>query len=259
MSNIKKNNVDISFTVDKIGVPVLVKTSFFPNWTAEGAKGPYRSMPNFMVVIPTSNNVKLHYGYSGADKVGYLATFAAIAGVVLLHRTRRRRSFGVLDELDHFPTNTDSLHEVLTDGSGVQHGSVRVSAPSVSSAVPSSAPPSVSTSEVAPRVPSDHVTSILENPTVESVIETKVVERVESSVGSMKSANDPNVSTAINTEMNTAMNTETVADESLNLATDVVSESISQASKGVVAGIETQTASGNDGTGSAVGYEPNKP
>jgi 6-pyruvoyl-tetrahydropterin synthase related domain len=112
VSNIKKNNVDISFTVDKVGVPVLVKTSFFPNWTAEGAKGPYRSMPNFMVVIPTSKNVKLHYGYSGADKAGYLATFAALAGVVLLHRTRRKRSFGVIDELDHLNTSDLGLSEI---------------------------------------------------------------------------------------------------------------------------------------------------
>ena len=100
VSNIKKNNVDISFTVDKIGVPVVVKTSFFPNWTASGAKGPYRSMPNFMVVIPTSKDVKLHYGYSGADTVGYFSTFTAMTGIVLLHRTRRRREFRVIDELD---------------------------------------------------------------------------------------------------------------------------------------------------------------
>jgi len=38
----------------QIGQPVLVKVSYFPNWKASGAKGPYRVTPNLMVVIPRS-------------------------------------------------------------------------------------------------------------------------------------------------------------------------------------------------------------
>ena len=90
VSDISLTNTDLTFTVDRVGVPVLVKVSYFPNWTASGAKGPYRVMPNFMVVIPTEKNVHLHYGYSGADKLGYLASFAGIGMLGLLHRTRRR-------------------------------------------------------------------------------------------------------------------------------------------------------------------------
>ena len=90
VSNISLNNTDLRFTVDRVGVPVLVKVSYFPNWTASGAKGPYRVMPNFMVVIPTEKNVHLHYGFSGADKLGYLASFAGIGMLGLLHWTRRR-------------------------------------------------------------------------------------------------------------------------------------------------------------------------
>jgi hypothetical protein len=90
VSNISLNNTDLRFTVDRVGVPVLVKVSYFPNWSVSGAKGPYRVMPNFMVVIPTSKNVHLHYGYSGADALGYTASFAGIAMLGLLHRTRRR-------------------------------------------------------------------------------------------------------------------------------------------------------------------------
>ena len=37
----------------EIGVPVLVKISYFPRWHATGATGPYRVSPNLMVVIPT--------------------------------------------------------------------------------------------------------------------------------------------------------------------------------------------------------------
>jgi hypothetical protein len=90
VSNISLNNTDLRFTVDRVGVPVLVKVSYFPNWSASGAKGPYRVMPNFMVVIPTSKNVHLHYGYSGADTLGYAASFAGVGMLGLLHRTRRR-------------------------------------------------------------------------------------------------------------------------------------------------------------------------
>ena len=93
VSNISQNNTDIRFHVDKIGVPVLVKTSFFPNWKASGAKGPYRVMPNFMVVVPTKNDVRIHYGYSWADRFGYLASVVGLVGVFLLHRrTKTDRS-----------------------------------------------------------------------------------------------------------------------------------------------------------------------
>ena len=63
----------ISFSVDQVGVPVLVKASYFPNWSVDGAEGPYRVAPNFMVVVPTSNQVTLTYGTSGIEYLGYAA------------------------------------------------------------------------------------------------------------------------------------------------------------------------------------------
>ncbi|MFN8017746.1 MAG: hypothetical protein U0P45_06455 [Acidimicrobiales bacterium] len=42
MTNIEEGDDHISFDVSKPGVPVLVKTSYFPNWQASGADGPYR-------------------------------------------------------------------------------------------------------------------------------------------------------------------------------------------------------------------------
>jgi hypothetical protein len=51
--------------------------------------------PNLMVVVPTSDDVTLNYGSSGADKVGELLTLAALAGIVAIwvgdRRTRRSR------------------------------------------------------------------------------------------------------------------------------------------------------------------------
>jgi hypothetical protein len=82
----------VSFTVDKIGVPVLVRVSYFPNWKVEGAKGPYRVAPNMMLVIPTSNDVTLHYGSTSLDYLAYLLTLIGI-GVLVQRRRRMRREF----------------------------------------------------------------------------------------------------------------------------------------------------------------------
>jgi hypothetical protein len=79
VSGIKSDDNSISFDVDQVGSPVLVKVSYFPNWTASGAKGPYRVTPNLMVVIPTSLHVSLHYGYTPVDGLGYLLTLGGVA------------------------------------------------------------------------------------------------------------------------------------------------------------------------------------
>ena len=47
--------------------PVLVKVSYFPNWEVDGAEGPYRIAPNMMVVVPTENEVRLHFDRSASD------------------------------------------------------------------------------------------------------------------------------------------------------------------------------------------------
>ncbi|MGD9755877.1 MAG: hypothetical protein AB7W59_33200, partial [Acidimicrobiia bacterium] len=65
--NIVETQDRISFEVDNVGVPILVKSSYFPNWKVEGAEGPYRVMPNLMVVVPTAERVELSYGHTGVD------------------------------------------------------------------------------------------------------------------------------------------------------------------------------------------------
>jgi len=92
VSNVEMGQSDVSFSVDKIGVPVLVRVSYFPNWKVDGATGPFRVAPNMMVVIPTSNTVKLHYGSTSLDYMAYLLTFIGI-GVLVRRRSRLRREF----------------------------------------------------------------------------------------------------------------------------------------------------------------------
>ncbi len=86
VSNIKTGDDSISFDVSQIGQPVLVKTSYFPNWQASGAQGPWRVTPNLMVVVPTSTHVRLHYGNTPVDYAGYLLSLFGLLGVVALVR-----------------------------------------------------------------------------------------------------------------------------------------------------------------------------
>lgn len=67
VSNVAMSDQSVSFDVDRVGVPVLVKVSYYPNWKVEGADGPYRVAPNLMVVVPTSEEVRLVYSPSGID------------------------------------------------------------------------------------------------------------------------------------------------------------------------------------------------
>jgi len=87
VSNVRLGDQDLRFSVDQVGVPVLVKISYFPNWHVSGAKGPYRIAPNLMVVVPTSNNVHLTYERSGLDYLSYLLTFIGI-GFLIFMRVR---------------------------------------------------------------------------------------------------------------------------------------------------------------------------
>jgi hypothetical protein len=59
-----------------------VRTSYFPNWEAHGATGPYRVAPNMMVVVPTSHDVKLTYGLTKIDWLGRIGTLLGLAGLV---------------------------------------------------------------------------------------------------------------------------------------------------------------------------------
>ncbi len=86
VTNVEMGNESIEFDVDQIGVPVLVKVSYFPNWTVEGAEGPYRVAPNSMIVVPTSNHVKMSFTSSTSDYVAYALT---LLGIILLFVFRR--------------------------------------------------------------------------------------------------------------------------------------------------------------------------
>ena len=81
--DVVESSQSISFHVSRVGVPVLVKVSYFPRWHALGATGPYRVSPNLMVVVPTSRDVTLVYGSTPALTVGNLVTDVTVVAGLL--------------------------------------------------------------------------------------------------------------------------------------------------------------------------------
>jgi hypothetical protein len=73
----------IDFTTDRIGEPHVVKISYFPNWHAEGAKGPWLLSPGLMVVVPTQAHVRLVYRDTPVETTGKAFTAAGLAILVL--------------------------------------------------------------------------------------------------------------------------------------------------------------------------------
>ena len=98
ISGLVRGDHSISFTVDRVGSPVLVKTSYFPNWSVAGARGPYRVTPNFMVVVPTDTEVRLTYGRSPVEWFSMAVTLIGLAAVAwLIVRSRRAPEAGADD------------------------------------------------------------------------------------------------------------------------------------------------------------------
>jgi hypothetical protein len=86
VTNVEEGEETISFDVDQVGTPILVKSSYFPNWEVSGAEGPYRVAPNLMVVVPTAEHVELSYGRTGVEYLSYGLTLLGLVGLFLLAR-----------------------------------------------------------------------------------------------------------------------------------------------------------------------------
>lgn len=91
VSDVVIEDESVSFSVDRIGTPVLVRVSYFPNWKASGAQGPYRVAPNMMVVVPTSTEVKLTFEPSSVDRLAYVMTISGFIVLGFLWRSNRRK------------------------------------------------------------------------------------------------------------------------------------------------------------------------
>jgi len=93
VTDVAMGDDSVRFRVDRVGTPVLVRVSWYPTWQAQGADGPWRVAPNWMVVVPTSNDVVLQV------EAGAMETFASVvtvlglllAGALAVYPVVRRR------------------------------------------------------------------------------------------------------------------------------------------------------------------------
>jgi hypothetical protein len=94
VSDIVVENDRISFRTTAVGVPHLIKVSYFPNWIAEGADGPWHAAPSLMVVVPTSEEVVLEFQDTWAETGGRVGTLVGVVGLagVGVWGLRRRKS-----------------------------------------------------------------------------------------------------------------------------------------------------------------------
>jgi hypothetical protein len=72
-ARITRERVDedrISFRTTGVGLPHIVKCTYFPNWRVRGARKVYWVTPGFMLVFPERPEVELYYGATTADIMG---------------------------------------------------------------------------------------------------------------------------------------------------------------------------------------------
>jgi hypothetical protein len=81
----------ITITTSRAGHPLLVKVSYHPRWTANGADGPYLASPGLMIVVPKSPIVTLTYARTAADHLGLALTLLAVIAAVVHQAVRRFR------------------------------------------------------------------------------------------------------------------------------------------------------------------------
>ena len=70
--------------------PHWISVAYFPNWRAEGAKGPYLSSPAFLMVVPEGPRVRLVFRRIAVDWLGIAASLAGVLAVAWLARRHRR-------------------------------------------------------------------------------------------------------------------------------------------------------------------------
>ena len=117
VSDVRLGDESISFRVDQVGVPVLVKVSYFPNWEVSGAEGPYRVAPNLMVVVPTAQQVQLTFGRTTIDYASWIASLIGLLSLVWLWRSGpvRYRDDG---QDDSYPADPDPFGDADFAGLG---------------------------------------------------------------------------------------------------------------------------------------------
>ena len=83
---------EVGFTTEAVGVPHLVKVSYFPNWQVDGGEGVYRIAPSLMLVVPAEEEVTLQFANTWVENLGMALTVVSVIGLTAYGVRRRRMS-----------------------------------------------------------------------------------------------------------------------------------------------------------------------
>lgn len=85
----------IQFRTTALGLPHIIKMTWFPNWKVRGARQVYCISPGFMCVFPERSEVELYYGTTWSDVVGYVITTlgCCVFGVLILWKRKKKEFF----------------------------------------------------------------------------------------------------------------------------------------------------------------------
>jgi uncharacterized membrane protein len=81
---------EVGFSTSAVGVPHLVKVSYFPNWKVDGGEGVYRIAPSLMLVVPTDEDVTLQFANTWVENLGMALTVISVVGLGVYGFRRRR-------------------------------------------------------------------------------------------------------------------------------------------------------------------------
>lgn len=90
-TKIVATNDSLSFDAPVIGIPYVVKISYFPTWKVSGARGPYLVSPAYMAVIPTQEHVTLKFGYGPIDYIGYGLTLLGVPYILFAIKRGKKK------------------------------------------------------------------------------------------------------------------------------------------------------------------------
>ncbi len=85
--NISKD--EITFRTDCVGLPHIIRVSYYPNWKVEGAKKIYLVSPSFMLVYPSQEKVRIYYGRANIDNFAMILTLIGIGALFFEKRIDR--------------------------------------------------------------------------------------------------------------------------------------------------------------------------
>ena len=83
-------NERISFYTNSPGELHLIKVSYFPNWTITNGKGPYRTSPSFMSIIPNDEYVEINFENTPIEKnIFYFSLFSLVLSFIIFIRSKQ--------------------------------------------------------------------------------------------------------------------------------------------------------------------------